>query len=335
MDNLTHTAIGLFLSRAGLREWTPRATPILLVAANAPDADVLSALGGPAAYLHYHRYLTHSLAAMPLMAAAVVLAVRLAGRRPLSWGKAFCAAMIGVGSHLLLDWTNPYGIRLLAPFSDAWLRLDATSVIDLWIWGVALAGVLAPLLARLVGSEITSGALRPRRHGRPAALAALAFVVLYDCGRGVLHARALATLQARIYQGVAPVRAAALPGAANPLRWRGVVETRDAFALDEIDLTRNFDPLRATFYEKPDPSPALEAARRTALFREFLRFSELPLWRVLPVAEPQNGRQVDAIDLRFGTPAEPAFMASAIVDAGLRIVHTDFQFGPGRFTKAD
>ncbi len=28
MDNLTHTAVGFFLSRAGLNRWTPRATPI-------------------------------------------------------------------------------------------------------------------------------------------------------------------------------------------------------------------------------------------------------------------------------------------------------------------
>src|ERR1043165_1620564 len=40
MDPLTHTATGLFLSRAGLNRWTPLATPILLLAANAPDIDI-------------------------------------------------------------------------------------------------------------------------------------------------------------------------------------------------------------------------------------------------------------------------------------------------------
>ena len=65
MDNLTHTAIGLFLSRAGLGRWSPSATPIVLLAANAPDIDVLSAVGGSLNYLHYHRQITHSLVAMP------------------------------------------------------------------------------------------------------------------------------------------------------------------------------------------------------------------------------------------------------------------------------
>jgi len=59
MDNLTHTAVGLFLSRAGLNRLTPSATPILLIAANFPDADVVSAAGGWLTYLHYHRHLTH------------------------------------------------------------------------------------------------------------------------------------------------------------------------------------------------------------------------------------------------------------------------------------
>jgi len=66
MDNLTHTAIGLFLSRAGLNRWTPAATPILLLAANAPDIDIVTLSGGSLNYLHYHRHLTHSLIAMPV-----------------------------------------------------------------------------------------------------------------------------------------------------------------------------------------------------------------------------------------------------------------------------
>ena len=48
MDNLTHTAIGLFLSRIGLGRWSPRGTAIVVIAANIPDIDVVSAAGGTA-----------------------------------------------------------------------------------------------------------------------------------------------------------------------------------------------------------------------------------------------------------------------------------------------
>src|SRR5712692_1272893 len=166
MDNLTHTAIGLFLARAGLRRLSPYATPMILIAANAPDVDVLSAASGSLNYIHYHRHLTHALIAMPLMALIAVALVRVCVRKPIHWGGAFLAAMIAVASHLALDWTNVYGIRLLLPFSEEWLRLDTTNVIDLWIWGVSALAIAGPFLARLVGSEIASGGARTQNHGR-------------------------------------------------------------------------------------------------------------------------------------------------------------------------
>src|ERR1017187_10128252 len=113
MDNLTHTAIGLFLARAGARRWTPRATAILLVASNAPDIDVVSGAAGPLAYLHYHRHLTHALVALPVLALLSVVAVRVAGRKPLYWPGALTAVLPVFCVSFLLDWTNIYGERLL------------------------------------------------------------------------------------------------------------------------------------------------------------------------------------------------------------------------------
>src|SRR5947209_18686495 len=178
MDNLTHTAVGLFLSRAGLGNWTPRAAAILMLASNAPDIDILSATRGSLTYLHYHRHWTHSLLAMPLMAVLPVLLVRLLGRQPIRWVRAFLASMIAVASHLLLDLTNIYGVRLLLPFSTEWVRLDLTAVVDLWIWSVCLLGIAGPFIGRLVRSEITSGAARVPHHGRGFAWFALVFLVL-------------------------------------------------------------------------------------------------------------------------------------------------------------
>src|ERR1700719_4498644 len=133
MDNLTHTATGLFLSRAGLNRWTPQASAIVMLAANAPDLDAVSAAGGSINYLHYHRHLTHSIIGMPVMALLSVLVVRGISRKPVKWVGAFAAAMIGVASHLLLDFTNGYGVRLLLPFRQEYYRLEWTSVIDPWI----------------------------------------------------------------------------------------------------------------------------------------------------------------------------------------------------------
>jgi inner membrane protein len=339
MDNLTHTAVGLFLSRVGLKRWTPLAMPILLLAANAPDIDVVSAAGGSLNYLHYHRHFTHSLAAMPLMALATVVLVRLVGRQPIRWTGAFCAALIAVASHLLLDLTNVYGIRLFLPFSAEWLRLDLTSVFDLWIWGVFVVCIAGPFLGRLVGSEIASrndarGPGGPQgaaaHHGRGFAWLALAFLLLYNGGRAAMHARAVAELESRIYDDSAPQRTLAVPGPANPWRWRGVVETSDFFAVADLDLLGNFDPTRAAQFHKPAPDPALQAAGRTPAFREFLRFSQFPLWRISPAPDLEDGKVVEVIDLRFGTPLAPGFVVSATLDSKLQPVRTSFHFGVSR-----
>jgi len=327
MDNLTHTAVGLFLARAGARRWTPRATAILLVASNAPDIDVVTGIGGPLAYLHYHRGLTHALIAVPVLGLLVAAAVRLAGRKALYWPGALAAGMLGVAVHLLLDWTNVYGIRLLLPFSGRWLRLDSTSVVDLWIWLIAAAALAGPFLARVVGSEIASGGGQPRHHGRRAARLALAAVTILTCGRLVLHGRALAMLESRVYGGDSPIRAAALPSALNPLRWRGLVETSNTYTIADVDVSGEFDPSSAETLYKPEADPALDAAARTLVFQEFLRFNQYPLWRVSPAPSLEGGKVVELLDLRFGTPSAPGFEATALVDARLKVWNATFRFG--------
>ena len=330
MDPLTHTATGLFLSRVGLGRWTPRALPILLLAANAPDIDILSAAGGSLNYLHYHRHLTHSLVAMPVMALLAVLVVRVASRKPVHWLGAFFAALIGVASHLLLDFTNSYGIRLWLPFSGEWLRLDLTSVIDIWIWGALLLGIAGPFVAGLVGAEVSSGTVREKNHGRGFAIFALAFLLLYNCGRGVLHARAVAALDSRLYGESIPLRVAALPDPANPLRWRGLVETGGSYDVEDVNLAGEFDPTRGVIFHKPEPNAALEAALHTVAIQEFLQFARFPLWRIVPVSEPENGQRVELLDMRFGTPLAPGFLASAVLDSKLHAVETSFTFGAAR-----
>jgi inner membrane protein len=325
MDPLTHTATGLFLSRAGLNRWTPLAAPILMLAANAPDIDIVTASGGALNYLDYHRHLTHSLIAMPVMAILPVVVVRAISRKPVRWAGAFLAALLAVASHLLLDFTNVYGIRLLLPFSDEWLRLDMTPVFDLLIWAVLLFGLAGPFLSRLVSSEISSGKARALHYGRGSARFALLLVALYDGGRAVLHARTVAALDSRIYQGENPVRVLAVPSL-NPLHWRGVVETRDFFLVSDVAITSDFNPERGAVFYKPESEPALEAARRTPAFQRFLEFNQFPLWRVTPAEPPEEGKRVDLLDLRFGTPAQPGFMTSALVNSRGEIVTTSFQF---------
>ncbi len=330
MDNLTHSLAGLLLSRAGLDRLTPRAAPILLLAANAPDIDVVTALGGSLNYLHYHRHITHSVVALSLLPLVCVAVVRLVSRKPVNWLGGYVIALIGVISHLLFDLTNIYGIRLLAPFSGRWFRLDITSVVDFWIWGALFLAVFAPMLSRMVNAEI--GASAGKRGGayRGFAVAALVFIVLYNGARYVVHERVVATLDSRVYSGAAPSRVGAFPSAASLVRWRGVAETAAVVSVQDVDVTTDFDPGGGRLYYKPEPSPALEAAGSTPLFQEFLRFSQFPLYQVTPAEQSANATRVEAMDLRFGDPQAPGFVATAIVDSQLRVERAWFQFGGPR-----
>src|SRR5207302_5860713 len=131
-----------------------------------------------------------------------------------------------------LDSTNVYGIRLLLPFSAHWFHLDITSVIDIWIWAMILLALAGPWISRLVSAEI--GVKTQGVAARRFALAALAFLVLYNEGHAVLHARAVAILDARVYQGSAPTRVAAFPEPLDPWRFRGLAETREFVRLSDL-----------------------------------------------------------------------------------------------------
>lgn len=327
MDPLTHTLTGLAVSRAGLNRWTARATPVLLLAANAPDCDIVTWAGSSAAFLRYHRHITHSFFAIPFLAVLPVLLVGLFARKQLDWKRAYMVSLIGVATHPILDSLNVYGVRWFLPFSGEWVRFDLAHIVDLWIWAILLFAALAPALSKLVSSEIGA---RPS-GGRGLAIFALCFLGLYVGGRYFLHERAINILDSRLYDGQAPVRLAAIPGPANPFAWTGLVETRAAYTLYKMNLLGDFDPATGTTFYKAQPVPAetaaAEAAMRTEPFRAFLNFSQYPLWRFTAVEDEQRpGIRVEAMDLRFGDPANPRFVASAVVAPDGRILSSGFSF---------
>ena len=319
MDNITHFVTGLLLSRAGLNRVTPSATWVLLVAANLPDADIVSLLGGSANYLHWHRHLTHSLLAAPLLALALAAAFRGWRSTDRLW-PVFWVALCGIASHLLLDLTNVYGVRLLLPFRSTWFHWDLTPVVDYWIWLFLALATALPYLARLVGSEI--GERRSARPGSGFAIFGLLCLIAYNGGRAVLHSRAVSMLETRTYNGTAPLRVAAFPASMNPLLWRGLAETAGDYQVFEIDAARQFHPDDAQIVAKALPSAALASASATDAFRVMSEFAQFPIYRVVPRPLPEGGTQIEFSDLRFG------FTSVALVNRANQVESSSFQFGP-------
>jgi inner membrane protein len=267
----------------------------------------------------------------PVMALLCVLAVRLATRQPIAWKPALLVALAGVASHLALDYTNVYGIRLLLPFSARWLRLDITSVVDPWIWAALLLSLIAPAIARLVGSEIDSAGGNKKsglaqRPGRAAAILALAFLNIYGGARGVFHQRALAMLDSRMYFDSPPRRVAAFPDTFNPLRWRGLVEGDRFYEMFDLDVRHDFDPTHGVVFRQAEEGVTLRAAANTMQFQDFLRFSQYPLWTVIPVSDPPGGVRVQLSDMRFGATPQKGFAVIGVFDAELRLNNVSVLF---------
>lgn len=323
MDNITHSLTGLALARTGLRRYSPHATALLILSANAPDVDILSLSRGALTYFEMHRGYTHAVLCLPLMALASVAVIAALFRRRLPWERAWLLCCIGVASHLLIDWTNSYGIRLLLPFSSRWFHLDLNSLYDGCILAVLLFAAVWPLFSKLVSSEIGSRA----GEGRGMAFFALAFFLLFDGARAVLHSRAVAQLEARLYEGAPPVNSAALPQPFTPFRWTGVVETARAYQRMEVNVLGQLEPPEPETFYKPAVTPAYQNAKATAPFAYFLYFARFPVWSQEPIATGGTGTRLVVSDLRFGTPQSGSFHCVAVENAHNQVLHAGFTVG--------
>jgi inner membrane protein len=328
MDNITHTLTAIALSRAGLNRLCPRATLLLLISANIPDLDMVTLFRGTLTNLEIHRGYTHSLLLFPVMAALATALSALLCRQKLPWLRAWLIACVGVLSHLLLDLTNAYGIRLGLPFSSKWFYLDLNYLFDGVIMSVLIIAALWPLLARLVSDEIGER----RKTGPGLAIFALVFFASYDGARFVLHQRAIAQLESRLYEGEEPLRVAALPRAVNPLVWDGIVETSSAYHVYAVPGIGEFDPAGGDPLFKSEWRPSFEAAAKTEPFRYLMYYARFPLWRESPAAGGSTPlEQVELIELRFGHPPNPTLHAEALVNNQNQVIETGITFlGPMR-----
>jgi len=157
MDNLTHSLVGLTAAKAGLDRLSPGATTLCVLAANAPDSDiVVLAFGDRWTFLHHHRGITHAVVGvitlaiiLPLIFYAVDgLWSRYKDQPPKTKLKGLMlASFVASATHPLLDWTNNYGIRWFLPWSQKWSYGDLVFIVDPYIW-LVLGGAAFLLTAK-------------------------------------------------------------------------------------------------------------------------------------------------------------------------------------------
>jgi len=325
MEPITHFLTGACIGRAGLNRLTAYATLAATLAAEAPDLDILWSIGGPVTSFQHHRGITHTFLAAPFMAAIITGFVWLlhrflfsrrksiAEKQPVRWLWVWLAAFIAHLSHLLLDWTNNYGLRPFFPFNPRWYSGDLVFIAEPVLWVLLLAALIVPALLGLTDREL--GARRTRFRGRGWAIFALSGMIIFWCWRWAEHAAAHNLVEAA---GVTPTparRIALEPYPINPWRWHAILETETTWQTAEVD-TRTNQVVSETAIDslfKPPVTPAVQAAKQTRLGQVYLDWSSWPVVRDIgkqpipgnppPSIPPsRTWTNVQFSDLRFAYP---------------------------------
>lgn len=191
MDNVTHALAGLMLAECAVRlrvrhEGAEPSRPFRavasvssLIAANLPDADLFyTGVGGERLrYMLHHRGYSHTfvaaLAGAALVYGGALLVWRWREREgPTAMDSRWLLALLVVStlSHILLDWTNSYGVHPFWPFDDRWYYGDAVFIVEPWFWVVSVPMLVAASRSRLLQALLSLVLLAGARVARRSCL---------------------------------------------------------------------------------------------------------------------------------------------------------------------
>ena len=338
MEPITHLMTGACLARAGLNRKAAYATLAMTIAAEVPDLDTLWAIRGPIASFQHHRGITHTFFGIPFEGLVVVGAVWLFHRwrvrraqalptplivqdpladqpvpRPITvapqrWVLLYGFVLLALLSHILLDWTNNYGVRPFFPFNPRWYAGSIVFIFEPVLFAALLIGLTAPALFGLIAGEV--GAHRARFRGRGWAIFALVSAVALWGWRELEHSTALNLVSSGdfgpIMQSAPPaiLRVFLSPYPIDPFRWHAIVETPNFYQLATVDVLRasvSTSPERDILYKPPTTLGTL-VAKRSWLGQVYLDWSSWPIVTDIGPVEhfgPANSTAVTFRDLRF------------------------------------
>jgi membrane-bound metal-dependent hydrolase YbcI (DUF457 family) len=334
MDNLTHTLFGATLARTPLNRAGRGTTAALILASNAPDIDIVTAVDGALGYLQWHRGPTHGplgVVALGTIVAGIVWGgSRLLDRDQTATHASFRSLAIvsiaGVLCHVLMDLPTSYGTRILSPFDWRWYAVDLMPIIDIY------------LLAALATCFWFGSRLEWRRRNVVIALSLMA--LNYGVRIGA-HRQAL-DLAPRMFGPALPgpceaagqqgplvdrwpihgplseddrerrclLEIAALPTFTSPFQWRLVARLSNAYETRDIDLvelalrpppTGPEAPWRLVQRIPNRWTPAAVEAARSHTARIFLGFSRFPAAH--STADPEGDAIIRWTDVRFTVAA--------------------------------
>ncbi|MBK5942519.1 MAG: metal-dependent hydrolase [Halorhodospira halophila] len=314
MDPVTHAASGALLNRlvaprccAAPRFSLRERTWLGAVAGLFPDVDWFLGLviADSLVYYNLHRGETHSLLMLPLWAIVLGWVTARLWPEQRDWRDGAVIFALGIGIHIFGDWITNYGTQLLAPFSRETFAFPVTFILDPWVTGSLLLGLL----------------LTWRYGGRLWAAVGLA------AAGGVIAVQSVAKVHALEYardeareRGMHGARVHAMAQPLSPLNWRLFIEGDDAYwsahlgfraqerPVDEDAglLARHWQTFRPPHALEWEPLPRFgdggwrefaEVAWWRPEFAEFRRFAALPYLR--KVVDYEGDACAIFADLRF------------------------------------
>ena len=230
--------------------------------------------------------------------------------QPVRWGWVYLLCLIADGSHLLLDYTNNYGLRPFFPFDAHWYAWSIVFIFEPVMFAALLLGIVVPALLGLVDGEMRR---RPpgELHGRGWAIAALVAVGLLYGVRNAERLHAIGLVQQAGSADREPLRRIdAEPVMTDPFTWHTLTETTGGYQTATVHTLENrVDPGAAV--AKPPVTPAVADAKRSYLGRVYGNWSSWPVTEDIGAMAPPGelgtllpgARTVVFRDLRFARAA--------------------------------
>ncbi len=343
MEPVTHMLTGAVLARTGFNRRAAYATFAMTIAAEFPDIDTVWSFGGPVTGLEHHRGITHTFLALPVEAAIVTAAFygihrlrkRPATKAPPNWLWLYFGNLLALLSHLLLDWTNNYGLRPFFPFNPHWYAGSFVFIFEPVLFLILVAGLVLPGLFALINAEVGT-----RKKSFPSPNWSLVIVVLIAAlyvFRFNEHTKALQLASDNAPPGA--TRFFASPHPINPWLWSTIADTPTSYQLATVHTNTGLidEPTPSDTLYKPPTTLALLAAKRTYLGQIYLDWSQFPVLQESPDnTDPHHPlTRVTFSDARFYYDtallkgrAAPPLSGSVLLDmeapAKERVVETNF-----------
>ncbi len=176
----------------------------------------------PLLFIEYHRQFTHSLIFIPIGGFVAAGFCWLFLRKRLGFWKIYFYAVLGYGTHCLLDAGTNYGTELLWPFSDVKVAWNIISIID---------PILTLTLLLLV---ILTAILKSRMFARIGLIFAISYLLF---GFYQKESAKTALLELAETRGHKVQRVMVHPSIGNLILWRAIYESDGTYYVEAIRIS--------------------------------------------------------------------------------------------------